>query len=230
LKIEGIVFDMDGTLVNLGGHVDWKHAYHQARDAYIKCGCLPGQIDGHEERNLFNLINLVRDENVRAMDDETAKDIQKIVFTAIESCELEGVEHCSLMPGCVEALDWIRSSGIVMGVATSNSELVAEKVLESLGIGGYFSAVVGRRPELRMKPHPDQILKCLEEIGVDPSKGLVVGDSVKDVLAAKSANAPVISIPSFFTSRESIERLGTDEIIGSLSELPASIMRLDRVR
>ena len=117
-----------------------------------------------------------------------------------------------------------------MGVATSNSELVAEKVLESGGIRDYFSAVVGRRSELRMKPHPDQILKCLEEMGVDPSRGLVVGDSVKDVQSAKSANVPVVSIPSFFTNREVIEELGADEIVGGLGELPAVIMKLNGVR
>jgi len=230
LKVEGIVFDMDGTLANLGGFVDWKHAYHQAKGAYLECGCSLELIEELGERNLFNLINLVRDENVRSMDDETVMDIQKSVYAAVEECELKGIEHCSLMPGCVETLDWIRSRGIAMGVATSNSELVAEKVLEARGIRGYFSAIVGRRPELRMKPHPDQILKCLEEMGVDPSQGLVVGDSVKDVQSAKSANVPVVSIPSFFTRREVIERLGADEIIGGLGELPGVVDKLNEVR
>ena len=230
MKIKGIVFDMDGTLVNLGGFVDWMHAYHQAKGAYLECGCPPELIEGLVETNLFNMMNLVRDENARSMDDEAVRDIQRSVYAAVERCELEGIKHCSLMPGCVETLDWIRSRGIAMGVATSNSELIAEKVLEIKGISEYFGAVVGRRPELRMKPHPDQVLKCLEEIGVDPSQGLVVGDSVKDVQSAKSAKVPVVSIPSFFTRREDIERLGADEIIGGMSELPAAIERLNEVR
>ena len=227
MKVKGIVFDMDGTLANLGGFVDWKHAYHQAKRAYLECGCPSELIEGLGERNLFNLMNLVRDENVRSMDDETVRIIQRSVYAAVEACELDGIKHCSLMPGCVETLDWIRGRGIVMGVATSNSEVVAGKVFESGGIRGYFSAIVGRRPELRMKPHPDQILKCLEEMGVDPSRGLVVGDSVKDVLSAKSAMVPVVSIPSFFTRREDIERLGADLIIGGLRELPAVIEKLN---
>jgi phosphoglycolate phosphatase len=81
-----------------------------------------------------------------------------------------------------------------------------------------------------MKPHPDQMLRCLEEMGVDPSLGLMVGDSVKDVQSAKSANVPVVSIPSFFTSREAIESLGADEIIGSLRELPEVIEKLNWLR
>jgi len=230
LKVKGIVFDMDGTLANLGGFVDWKHAYHQAKGAYLECGCSLELIEGLGERNLFDMINLVRDENVRSMDDETVMDIQKSVYAAVEECELEGIKHCSLMPGCVETLDWIRSRVIAMGVATSNSELVAEKLLVSKGIRGYFGAIVGRRPELRMKPHPDQILKCLEEMGVDPAQGLVVGDSVKDVQSAKSAKVPVVSIPSFFTRREDIERLGADVIIGGLRELPGVVEKLNELR
>jgi phosphoglycolate phosphatase-like HAD superfamily hydrolase len=81
-----------------------------------------------------------------------------------------------------------------------------------------------------MKPYPDQILKCLEEMGIDPSQGLVVGDSVKDVQSAKSANVPVVSILSFFTRREAIERLGADEIIRGLRELPAVIEKLNELR
>jgi HAD superfamily hydrolase (TIGR01549 family) len=230
LKVKGIVFDMDGTLANLGGFVDWKQAYRLAKRAYLECGYPPELIEELGEKNLFNMMTLVRDENVRSMDEETVRDIQKSVYAAVEECELEGIKHCNLMPGCVETLDWIRSRGIAMGVATSNPELVAEKVLESRGIGGYFSAIVGRRPELRMKPYPDQILKCLEEMGIDPSQGLVVGDSVKDVQSAKSANVPVVSILSFFTRREAIERLGADEIIRGLRELPAVIEKLNELR
>jgi phosphoglycolate phosphatase-like HAD superfamily hydrolase len=106
LKVKGIVFDMDGTLVNLGGFVDWKHAYHQAKRAYLECGCPSELIEGFGERNLFNLMNLMRDENVRFMDNEAVMDIQKRVYEAVEECELEGIKHCSLMPASVEALDW----------------------------------------------------------------------------------------------------------------------------
>jgi len=228
--IEGIVFDMDGTLVNLGGHVDWRRAYHQAKGAYLQCGCSPGLIEGLRERNLFNMLNIVRDANARVMDDEALRVIQGGAYAAVEECELEGVKHCSLMPDCVAALDWVQGQNIVMGVATSNSELVAERVLESVGVRGFFTAVVGRRPELRMKPYPDQLLKCFEEMGVDPSRGMIVGDSVKDVQSAKAAGIPVVSIPSFFTNRGDIEKLGAEAVIDGLGELPSAIVRLSRVR
>jgi len=133
---------MDGTLANLGGFVDWKHAYHQAKGAYLECGCSLERIEGLGERNLLDMINLVRDENVRSMDDETVRDIQKSVYAAVEECKFEGIKQCRLMPGCVETLDWIRSRGIAMGVATSDFEFVAEKVIEGLGV---FESIGGLR-------------------------------------------------------------------------------------
>jgi phosphoglycolate phosphatase-like HAD superfamily hydrolase len=226
LKVEGIVFDMDGTLANLGGFVDWGSAYHRAKGAYLQFGCPPEMIEGLGESNLFNLMNRVRDENVRSMTEEAVCNIQGIVHAEVEACEFEGVEYCGLMPGCLDALDWIRDRGIVMGVATSNSELVTERVLGFLGVRDYFDTIVGRRPELRMKPYPDQILVCLDEIGVDFSRGLMVGDSVKDVEAAIRAKVPVVAVPSYFTNQKAVERLDANLIIGDLGELPAAILEL----
>ena len=77
-----------------------------------------------------------------------------------------------------------------------------------------------------MKPHPDQILKCFEEMGVDPSRGVVVGDSVRDVRAAKSVGVYTIAVPSFFTKRQSLEEAGVDMIIEHLGELLRVISEL----
>jgi len=228
-NIEGIVFDLDATLVNLGGHVDWRRAHRLAKEAYVSCGCPRELVESSSSKGLFTMLNLVRDENFAEMPASRVEEIQGEAYGVIESCELEGVEMCSLMPGCVPTLEWIEGQGMAMGVATSNSQLVAESVLGLNGIQGFFASVVGRRPELKMKPHPDQIIRCLEEMSVDPGHGLMVGDSVKDVQAAKAAEITMISIPSYFTKREAIVQAGPDVILESLVELPEAISRLNGV-
>jgi phosphoglycolate phosphatase-like HAD superfamily hydrolase len=77
-----------------------------------------------------------------------------------------------------------------------------------------------------MKPYPDQILKCLEEMRVEPNRSVVVGDSVKDVLAAKSANIIAIAIPSYFTRRQALEDAGADYMIENLKDLPKILLSL----
>lgn len=229
MRVEGVVFDLDATLINLGGFVDWKKAHINAMDAYLTCGCPEKLINRFSEKGLFNMLNMVREENALGMDDAEVERIQEEAYQAIESCEWEGALNSHLLPGCSSTLGWIAYQRMRMGVATSNSQAVAEWILEAREIRGYFSSVVGRRPDLKMKPHPDQILKCFEEMGVKPDRGVVVGDSVKDVQAAKSSNVLAIAVPSFFTRRESLEEAGADYIIDNLGALPILLSSLEGV-
>ena len=226
MKIKGVVFDLDATLINLGGFVDWKKAHLMAKEAYLACGCPEEMINRLGEKGLFNMLNMVREENALIMDANEVERIQEKAYETIESCEWEGTPNCHLLPGCSSTLSWLKDRGIRMGVATSNSQDVAEWILDSKNIRGYFSSIVGRRPELRMKPHPDQILKCLEEMMVEPSRSVVVGDSVKDVQAAKSVNIVSIAIPSYFTRRHALEEAGADYIIENLKNLPTILLSL----
>ncbi len=112
----------------------------------MECGCPPEVMEELGERNLFDMMNLVRDENLGSMDDETVRSTKSRVYLAVEECDLVGMRHCSLMPGCVETLDWIWSRGITMGVATPNSELVAESVLVSRGSESISAPLLGGDP------------------------------------------------------------------------------------
>lgn len=230
LDVEGVVFDLDATLVNLGGFVDWREAYRRVVEAYLECGCSEEMVRRCSGEGLFNMLNLMWDELCTAHPRGEADRIQGRVYAILTACEAEGVSRCSFMPGCIEVLEWLRERSVKMGIATSNAQENAERILVMKGIRGFFAAVVGRTPQLRMKPHPDQVLTCFEAMGVDPGQGIVVGDSVKDVEAAKAAGAYVIAVPAYFTGREALEAAGADRIISGLGELPEvlSSLRLRR--
>lgn len=223
LVVEGIVFDLDATLVNLGGFVEWEEAHRRAVEAYVTAGCPEDLIHRCSEKGLFSMLNLVRDELSKTLPSSEVERIQLEAYRAVESCEAEAVFECHLMPECLPSLEWFREKGIKMGVATSNSEEVAERILEIKGIRHFFTALVGRRVGLRMKPYPDQILMCFAEMDIDPAMGVVVGDSVWDVRAAKSAGIYAIAMPSHFTKRCLLEELGVDRLIEHLGELPRVI-------
>lgn len=226
MKIEGIVFDLDATLVNLGGFVNWRAAQRQVAETYLACGCSEEAVKRCNERNLFDMLNIMEEELQATHPQDEAKQIQGRAYAIIDVCEAQGVDQCQLMPSCMEVLEWLRERGVKMGVATSNSQEVTERILELRDLRSFFSAVVGRTPELRMKPYPDQILACFRMLGVDPRRGVVVGDSVRDVKAAKAADIYVVAVPARFTRRETLEQAGADSIISSLGELPAVLSSL----
>jgi pyrophosphatase PpaX len=227
-SVDGVVFDLDATLVNLGGFVEWKEAHRRAVEAYLACGCPGDLIRRCSEKGLFTMLNLVRDELSMKLPPSDVERIQREAYEAIEICEAEGVSGCHLMPECVSTLEWLDENRIGMGIATSNSEKIAERILETRGIRSFFTAVVGRRAELRMKPHPDQILTCFEEMRVDPGRGVVVGDSVRDVMASKSGGIYAVAVPPYFEKRHLLVEAGADCVIDHLGELPRVISELNR--
>jgi phosphoglycolate phosphatase-like HAD superfamily hydrolase len=44
------------------------------------------------------------------------------------------------------------------------------------------------------KPHPDGIRQALERFGMEPSRALMVGDSVSDAKAARAAGVRIASV------------------------------------
>jgi len=226
LKLEGVVFDFDATLVNLGGFVNWRDAQRQVVEAYLQCGCSEDLVRQYGEKSLFDMLNLMQEELQATLPRDEVEHVQGRAYAVLDACEAQGVLQCHLMPDCLETLDRLREQDIKMGVATSNSQEVTERILESKGLRDFFIAVVGRSPRLRMKPNPDQILACLKMLGVFPSRAVVVGDSVRDVKAAKAAAVYVVAVPARFTRIEALQEAGADRIIRRLGELPSIISSL----
>jgi len=218
--IEGVVFDLDATLVNLGGFVDWKDAQRQVKEVYLECGCSEAFVERCSRKGLFNMLDDMWEGLCTSLPEDLSEEIQGKAYAVLALCERKGIERCHLMPGCNEALNWLRRRGVKMGIVTSNSQDVANRILEIKGLREYFEAVVGRTPGLRMKPHPDQLIACFEMMECEPRRGAVIGDSVRDVEAAKFVGAYAIAVPSFFTERDALEMAGVDIIIDCLDKIP----------
>lgn len=227
MNVEAIVFDLDATLVNLGGFVNWKEGQQKVIAAYLECGCNTELVNRCREKGLFDMLNLMWEELCASLPREKAEHIQDQAFCALDHCESQGVDMCHLMPGMYGALEWLRQRNVKMAIATSNSTAVVEQILIRQGLRNYFAVVVGRTPRLRMKPHPDQVITCFKMLGTDPRRGVVVGDSPRDVKAAKAAGAYSIAVPASFTRRKTLEEAGVDKIIESLKELPDLIASLE---
>jgi HAD superfamily hydrolase (TIGR01509 family) len=226
MKIKGVVFDLDATLVDLGEHVRWKEAQGEVVEAYRACGCSEEEITRCTAKGLFNLMHEMETQlSVKKSAEEMTK-IRDSIWGVLDGYEAEGVEKCGFMPGTFETLKWLKKKGVKIGVCTSNSGEVAFKVLEKLGVSQYFDSIIGRTVGLLMKPHPDQVQVCFKEMEVAPRDGVMIGDSHNDVLAGKAAGAMAIAIPVYFTRKEAMEAAKPDAIVKSMSELPETLLSL----
>ena len=225
-RVDAIVFDLDATLINLGGFVDWKKANEEIVQDYLKNDCNPSLIKECSAEGLFNMLDQMYQRLKDTKGAEKAEEIQGSVYDILGKYERIGVDSCTLMDGCTDILGWLKDIDIPLGICTSNSPRSAEAALKMQGIREYFKIVVGRTVGVPMKPDPAQLRICFDGLHVDPNNGVMVGDSHKDIIAGKKLGAYTVGIPVYFTKLELMKEAGVDIIIDDLSELKLVIESL----
>jgi HAD superfamily hydrolase (TIGR01509 family) len=95
-------------------------------------------------------------------------------------------------PGIAATLERLRDR-VGLGVFTGASRPGALILLETVGLLGFFSVVVGGDQVEHQKPAPDGVLRACAELGVKPASTAYVGDSPSDLEAARRAGARALA-------------------------------------
>jgi phosphoglycolate phosphatase len=98
-----------------------------------------------------------------------------------------------LYPGAGEALDRLRSAGVVVAVLTNKPGALARRLLDSLGLGGAFLAVIGDGDGFPRKPDPGGARALIERAGTVAARTAVIGDGLPDVRTARAVGAVSIA-------------------------------------
>jgi HAD superfamily hydrolase (TIGR01509 family) len=111
------------------------------------------------------------------------------------------------LPGAAELLATLSAHTVPWAIATSGEERYARRSLELLRLPARTPLVT--RDQVRYaKPDPDLFLTAADQIGVDITDSVVVGDSVWDLLAARRARALGIGLLSGGYGREELSSAG----------------------
>ncbi len=109
----------------------------------------------------------------------------------------------------------LASARVQIGVVTSDDRAVAEALLVSIGIDHLVRRVVGGDDPVAPKPSPDGILAVCSDAGVEPTRTLMVGDSTADLLAARRAGvAGFVAVGA-----DSPAAAGADAVVASIDDL-----------
>lgn len=128
-----------------------------------------------------------------------------------------------LKPGAKMLVEKLSQKQIPIGLGTSNSWELAQKVLAQNNIWHYFNSVVTGDMQLMGKPFPDIYLKGAAELKVSCISCIVVEDTLTGIQAAKAAGMTAVAIhdPDSDTFEIQIRRLADHYILNhsELSEL-----------
>lgn len=125
--------------------------------------------------------------------------------------------------GLEAALDALAADGVALAVCTNKLEGLAHALLDALGWGERFAAVIGGDTLPVRKPDPAPLLEAIARGGGGPAA--YVGDSITDTLTAKAAGVPCVAVTFGFSDRPA-EELGADLLIDRFDDLLPALARL----
>jgi len=128
-------------------------------------------------------------------------------------------KRSQLYSGVRESLDWLRASGYRLGCVTNKAAEFTEPLLREKGLMEAFEIVVSGDTLPEKKPSPLPLLHAAAFFGVEPSRALMIGDSVSDVTAARAAGFGIVCMSYGYNHGQDIRDAKPDAVIDSMTEL-----------
>ncbi|MEW4369084.1 HAD family hydrolase [Paenibacillus kandeliae] len=178
--IEGVIFDMDGVLI------DSEPIYFDIENStFVHFGA---KVDEEEHHTYVGVTLASMFEQVQQRHGLDCTVEQMLAFHVEHVMEVMK-QHPQLVPfeGLTNWLDWLYEAGIPMVVASSSPRILIELILERLEVRRYFQDMISGEEVANGKPAPDIFLRAADMLGVAPERCLVIEDSRNGVRAARSA-------------------------------------------
>lgn len=172
-----IIFDLDGTLVNL--NVNWRELKDTLNSRYSKIydeadcqfnsisRCLSFIVDQDDEAELNNFFQIIRKHELGGI---KGSEINEKAVSFIKNLEKFGLED-----------------GVEFAVFSLNTRDCVKEALDLANIREKIDYIVGREDVRKWKPNPEGLLKIQEHYNLKKEEMIYIGDMAKDIEAGKRA-------------------------------------------
>lgn len=210
-NFKAAIFDMDGTLI------DSMWVWHKIDVDFLeKRGfAMPHNLKDEIEHLTF--LQTAEYFKSRFKLDSTLQEIMDEWNTMAED---EYEYNVKLKSGVAEYLNFLKNSGIKIGLATSNCSTLINKVLKSTNIYDYFDSITTVDEVKRGKNFPDIYLLAADKLKVNPEECVVFEDILPAVIGAKSAGMTVIGVHDSYSEYQKNDiKYNADKYIYKFEEL-----------
>jgi HAD superfamily hydrolase (TIGR01549 family) len=157
MSLQGVIFDLDGTLV----------------DSRLDFNAIRREMQIPDGQPILE-----------ALDEMPEGDYKSECLRILKRHEQAGAEQATLIPGVREFLSELTRRDIRQGVLTRNSRESTQQVTERLGLE--FSIVLTRE-DAPPKPDPKGLLLICEKWGISVERTIFIGDYLFDLQAGRNA-------------------------------------------
>ncbi len=198
MRYTTVLFDLDGTLLDT--LEDLTDSVNYAMNT------MGWPLRPKEQVRLFlgngirNLMKLCSPKEISDDEYEKAFNIFKKYY------DIHSQDKTKPYEGVVELMSRFSDKGIKMAIVSNKIDSAVLKLRDRFF--PYVQIAIGDRPDIRRKPEPDSCNLALELLGSTREETVYVGDSEVDLLTAKNAGLPCISVLWGFRDEEYLVQEG----------------------
>jgi phosphoglycolate phosphatase len=217
----GIVFDLDGTLV------ESQHDFARMRKTVIRLaersGVTPGTLTVGETVPAL-MRRAVEAMEANGIAEGAVFRFEREVNEAIDAIEMEALPRTRAIPRAAELLRALDERGYRLGLLTRSSDHFARSALQQTDLLRYFPFLRSRSSPGPAKPNPEALRLLLSTMGVPPARAALVGDHLLDCECAIAAGVPFFAVllspgDSRFTEADRFRAAGATATATDLPEL-----------
>jgi pyrophosphatase PpaX len=206
MKIDTVLFDLDGTLINTNELIiaSFLHTLgHYYPNEYSR------------ERVIEFIGPSLHDSFFRLNPDKVEEMIE-VYRTFNHAKHDELVEEYETVKETIIAL---HEKGYKLAVVTTKLAKTARMGLQLTGLDPYFPVLVGNDDVEKVKPDPEPLLKALKQLDSTPERAIMVGDSQYDILGGKNTGTKTAAVAWTIKGREFLEGYEPDVMLETMSDL-----------
>jgi phosphoglycolate phosphatase len=214
MNVAGVIFDLDGTLVDSIGGIT--AALNEALALEGASAVTVGKVRSYVGDGPRHLCRRALGEP----DPDPAR-VDRLVARFLTCYAAAPVRDTAPYPGVPELLDAMAPRPLA--VCTNKGRRVATLVLAAFAIDRRLRTLIAEDDLPFRKPDPRPLLVAAERLGTAPAVTLVVGDGTQDVLAAHAAGMPCCALLQGYSAPEALLAVRPTLVLERIAMLPGAL-------
>lgn len=208
--IKGIIFDLDGTLVNTLADLT------SSMNVALASVGLPPQDQTLCRQMIGNGLKMFAQ---RAAGTDNPDIIDKILQKMKEHYSQHCLDQTDAYPGLKPVIQRLCQRGFRLAVLTNKNQAPAETIVEGIFGKGVFEPIVGYQDGAPLKPDPACVQAILRQWDLTAQQVVMVGDSDVDIQTANAAGLRHIIVSWGFRDKPDLLAAGAQIIVDSPCQL-----------
>ncbi|MFC4404919.1 pyrophosphatase PpaX [Gracilibacillus xinjiangensis] len=206
MKIETILFDLDGTLIDTNELIiaSFTHTVE-------KFGDRP-----YTREEIIDFIGPPLTDSLQKVNPNS---VEEAMATYREHNYANHEKYVKAYPTVVDTMNKLKDAGYKLGIVTTKLSDTAKLGLEITGMANIFEVLIGLDDVENAKPHPEPILTAIEKLQANPMTTLMVGDNYHDIEAGHNAGVQTAGVAWTIKGREILESHHPTYMLEQMSDL-----------